>query len=114
VLNNSKLGVARARANLEITARLCPTWIQTLMLGFARDGVTHRGGVPTAEEEEAYLEFLRDLVRRRVPVRGVLLYGLARVSYQPEAPELAPLSRAWMSDFARRIADTGLEVRLSE
>jgi wyosine [tRNA(Phe)-imidazoG37] synthetase (radical SAM superfamily) len=114
VINGSKLGVARARANLEIAARLCPTWIQTMMVGFARDGVTHRGGLPASEETSAYLEFLRDLVQRKVPVRGVLLYGLARESHQPEARELAPLPHEWMTDFARRIAESGLEVRLSE
>jgi wyosine [tRNA(Phe)-imidazoG37] synthetase (radical SAM superfamily) len=113
-LNGAKLGVERVRANLEIAARACPTWIQTIMLGWSRDGATHAGGLPTPTETEAYLEFLRDLVRREVPVRGVLLYGLARTSHQPEASELSPLPREWMASFAARIESTGLGVRLCE
>ena len=43
----------------------------------------------------------------------MLLYGLARTSTQPEAPELSPLPGPWMDAFAARIRTTGLEVRLS-
>jgi hypothetical protein len=46
-------------------------------------------------------------------VRGVLLYGLARPSHQPEAPELAALPRASLEAFARRIEAAGLPVRVS-
>jgi len=114
LVNGSKLGVARARANLELAASLCPTWIQTMMFGWSRDSATHERGLPSAEEERAYLELVRDLVTRAVPVKGVLLYGLARRSHQPEADELAPLSHEWMTSFARRIEATGMPVRLSE
>jgi wyosine [tRNA(Phe)-imidazoG37] synthetase (radical SAM superfamily) len=113
-INASKLGVARARANLEIAARACSTWIQTLMFGWSRDGATHEHGRPRPEEEKAYLDFVRDLVERRVPVKGVLLYGLARRSHQPEADELSALPNEWMSAFAKRIEATGMPVRLSQ
>jgi wyosine [tRNA(Phe)-imidazoG37] synthetase (radical SAM superfamily) len=114
LLNGSKIGVERVRANLELSARLCPTWIQTLMLGWSRDGATHVNGRPRPAEEKAYFDFLRDLVQRKVPVRGVLLYGLARRSHQPEANELSALPHDWMTKFAQRIEATGLAVRLSE
>jgi pyruvate-formate lyase-activating enzyme len=113
-INGSKLGIARARANLETAASLCPTWVQTLMFGWSRDGAAHEHGRPTTAEEEDYIAFLRDVVERKLPVKGVLLYGLARRSHQPEADELAPLPHAWMSAFARRIESVGLPVRLSE
>jgi hypothetical protein len=69
---------------------------------------------PPAEAElVAYLDLLRGLVRDAVPVRGVLLYGLARPSHQPEAPRLSALSRAWLETFAERIRATGMTVRVS-
>ncbi len=105
-LNDAKSGPERARRNLETCARLCPTWIQTLALALDGKG-------PTEEEVEAYLELVRGLVRDRVPVAGVLLYGLARPSHQPEAPRLSALPRAWMDAFAERIRAAGLAVRVS-
>jgi wyosine [tRNA(Phe)-imidazoG37] synthetase (radical SAM superfamily) len=105
-LNDAKTGPERARRNLEICARLCPTWIQTLAL--ALDGKP-----PPAEEVEAYLGLVRGIVSDGVPVKGVLLYGLARPSHQPEAPRLSALPPAWMETFAERIRGAGLEVRVS-
>ena len=113
LLNDAKAGVARTRANVEIAARICPTWIQTMMVGWKGERATHAQGLPSEPEQDAYLAFLRDLVAKRVPVQGVLLYGLARRSYQPEAKELFALPRKWMESFARRIEETGLAVQLN-
>ena len=71
----------------------------------------HHGAPPDAEEQRAYLELVRGLVRDGVPLRGVLLYGLARPSQQPEAPDLSPLPEEWLEDFATRIRAGGVEVR---
>jgi wyosine [tRNA(Phe)-imidazoG37] synthetase (radical SAM superfamily) len=105
-MNNAHAGIERARSNLVIAARTCPTWIQTMAL--ARDGEP-----PAESEVAAYVDLVRGLVRERVPVQGVLLYGLARKSFQPEANELSALPRDWMEAFARRIEDAGIAVRLS-
>lgn len=105
-MNTSKAGVERARANLVTAARTCTTWIQTMALAWD-------GQPPSTVEQEAYLEFVRGLVREGVPVKGVLLYGMARRSYQPEAAVLSALPREWMEDYARRIEAAGLPVRLS-
>jgi wyosine [tRNA(Phe)-imidazoG37] synthetase (radical SAM superfamily) len=105
-LNDAKTGAARARRNLESCARLCPTWMQTLVL--AVDGEP-----PSTAETEAYLELVRGLAGAGVPVKGVLLYGLARPSHQPEAPRLSALPAAWLEAFAARIRAEGLEVRVS-
>jgi wyosine [tRNA(Phe)-imidazoG37] synthetase (radical SAM superfamily) len=113
LLNDAKAGVARTRANVEIAARACPTWIQTMMVGWKHDSATHSGGLPTEVEQDAYIALLNDLVEKRVPVEGVLLYGLARRSYQPEAKELFALPREWMEAFGRRIEATGLAVQLN-
>ncbi len=43
---------------------------------------------PEEAEQRAYLDFLRERVADRLPLQGVLLYGLARQSFQPEAKPL--------------------------
>ena len=105
-INDASITTGKVRANLEIAARACPTWIQTIALARA-------GAPPDDGEVEAYLAFVRALVEDRVPVRGVLLYGLARASHQPEAAELSALPREWLDSFAARIEAAGLTVRVS-
>jgi hypothetical protein len=105
-VNNTRTGMARVRANLAIAARLCPTWIQTCL--FAIDGAG-----PAEAEQEAYVDFLRGCVAEPIPLRGVLLYGLARQSFQPEAPRLTPLPPEWLETFAQRIRALGLAVKVT-
>jgi wyosine [tRNA(Phe)-imidazoG37] synthetase (radical SAM superfamily) len=105
-VNNTRADVARMRANLQIAAHLCPTWIQTCV--FAIDGAP-----PEEAEQQAYLDFLRERVAERLPLQGVLLYGLARPSLQPEAKRLKALPFAWLDAFAERIRLLGLEVKVT-
>ena len=105
-LNSSALGIDKQRRNLVTCAGLAPTWIQTIALA-------RKGEPPSALEREAYLELVRGLVAERVPLEGVLLYGYARPSHQPEAPELSALPAAWMERFASEIRAAGLPVELS-
>jgi len=93
-------------ARLCQAAALCPTWIQTC--AFRLDG-----DPPSRAERDAYLAFLRRCATMSVPVRGVLLYGLARPSLQPEAPRLAPVSRAWLDGLAREIECLGFRARVT-
>jgi pyruvate-formate lyase-activating enzyme len=95
---------AQLARQVEIAAGICPTWIQSCM--FAWDGQA-----PAAAEIDAYLGFLAALRARAVPVRGVLLYGLARPSMQqPEAAHLAAVPAPWLAVLARRIEALGLDV----
>ena len=105
-VNNSRIGMTRVRTNLAVAARLCPTWIQTCL--FALDGAG-----PDDAAQEAYLDFLRKCTAELIPLQGVLLYGLARQSFQPEAPRLAPLPAAWLESFAQRIRALGLAVKVT-
>ena len=105
-VNNTRIGMTRVRANLAIAARLCPTWIQTCL--FAIDGAG-----PNDAEQEAYMEFLRECGAGNIPIEGVLLYGLARRSFQPEAPRLALLPSESLETFAQRIRALGLTVRVT-
>jgi wyosine [tRNA(Phe)-imidazoG37] synthetase (radical SAM superfamily) len=105
-LNQDPTGVERTERNLATCARIVPTWIQTMVL--ARDGAA-----PDETERRAYLDLLRRALDAGVRLEGVLLYGLARRSYQPEAPTLSPLPKAWMEAFAEEIRALGLPVQLS-
>lgn len=105
-INNASLSPDTVRRHLEICARLCPTWIQTCL--FALDGQP-----PSEAEQQAYLAFLAESGQRAIPVEGVLLYGLARPSMQPEADRLAALPGEWMEDMGRRIEKMGITVSVS-
>ena len=91
---------------LRAVAALCPTWIQTCM--FAWDGAP-----PSEAEQEAYLQAIREIVRDRVPVLGVLLYSVARASMQPESERVSQLDVAWLRAFAAKIEAAGLPVKVT-
>ena len=105
-INNFRGGLDRVRTNLEIASRACPTWIQTCVFEWSEDGG------PSAEERAAYLDLLSWAKERELPLLGVLLYGLARQSHQPEAPQLRALPGEWLQEFAREIEARGLPVRV--
>ncbi len=105
-INGVSQSVERMIQQLEVAAGHCSTWIQTCM--FAWDG--H----PAEElEVEAYIDFLRTALNRGIKLQGVLLYGIARTSMQPEARHVSKLPEAWMQGLKKRIEACGLEVKLS-
>lgn len=105
-INGSRQTVQKMQENLRATARLCPTWLQTCV--FAFDGLS-----PTQAERQAYLDFIGKLQADSVPLQGVLLYGLARPSMQPDATRLSPLPKEWMLTLAAEIEARGLTVKLN-
>ncbi len=105
-INSMAIEPATHLERLKKTAALCPTWVQTCV--FALDGEE-----PDEREKRAYLDALAALVKEGVPLRGVLLYGLARASHQPEAPRLSRLPESWLDAFAREIEKAGLRVEKS-
>jgi len=97
-------GVDATWKNLVATATRIPTWIQTCVFG--------RDGAPPSEAElQAYLDLLARARDEEVPLLGVLLYGLARESHQPEAPSLERLPQEWLDILAERVRALGLECR---
>jgi wyosine [tRNA(Phe)-imidazoG37] synthetase (radical SAM superfamily) len=105
-INQTRITPEKHYARLAGAAELCPTWLQTCV--FAMDGVP-----PSEQEQQSYLALVRRIKSDRIPVKGVLLYGLARPSMQPQAPRLSALPSAWLETYADRIRDAGLEVRVS-
>ncbi|MET0917158.1 MAG: radical SAM protein [Burkholderiales bacterium] len=105
-VNSTRTTMEKVLRNLRTAAALCPTWVQTCL--FALDG-----NPPPELELQAYLDCLAALQREGVPLRGVLLYGVARQSYQPEAPRISQLSETWLASFSERIKTLGLPVTVS-
>lgn len=106
LVNDTRIALDKVRANLIAAISVCPTWLQTCW--FALDGIA-----PTAQDEADYLEFVAGLLREGHRLQGVLLYGLARPSLQPEAARLSNLPEDAMRHFAERIRQLGVEVKVS-
>lgn len=104
-INGTALSNQSTAENLRIATSLCPTWIQTCV--FALDGEP-----PSRAERDAYVAFVKGVLQD-APIRGVLLYGLARDSQQPEARRLAKLPVAWIEEFAGEIRNSGVGVRVT-
>jgi wyosine [tRNA(Phe)-imidazoG37] synthetase (radical SAM superfamily) len=106
-INNTSISLRKIQDHLRIAALLCPTWLQTCV--FQLDGMP-----PSDEETAAYLSFLQQLSHDKIPVQGVLLYGIARPSLQPEASRLSKIDDAWLSQFGEQIKRMGYAVRISQ
>lgn len=102
---NSAGDVARQLANLRSCARLAPTWVQSCWYG--RDGAE-----PAEAECAAFAAALEALAAEQLPLRGVYLYGIARPSYQPEAPRLARLPAGWFEAFGQRLRRAGYPLEI--
>ena len=105
-INNTRQAIKKTAEHLTLAASLCPTWVQTCV--FAWDGAP-----PTETEQQAYLDVLARLLQQGVKLKGVLLYGIARESHQPEAPRLSPLPQIWLRQFAHKIEQLGLAVQVN-
>lgn len=103
-INGVTLDPDTVARNLARCAELCPTWVQTCM--FRWDGEA-----PTEADIDAYLGVLERAGIERLA--GVLLYGVARPSRQPEAARISRLSAAELESIAARIRQKGLTVRVS-
>ncbi len=105
-VNNTRLSLKKIRNHVQIAASLCPTWLQTCVFQI-------NGEPPDEAEVHAYLQFIKDLKAEGVPLKGVLLYGIARPSLQPEASHLSCVSEDWLAAYGEKIKALGLAVRLN-
>lgn len=103
-INGVSIRPASHARRLALCASLCPTWVQTCM--FRWDDKA-----PTTEFVDDYLALLEQA--GLPPLKGVLLYGLARQSFQPEAVHLKQLSAAELESIAGRLRQKGLAVAVS-
>lgn len=103
-INGVRLEPEAVARHLAISCTCCPTWVQTCM--FRWDGEA-----PDELALDAYLRLLETAGKDRL--QGILLYGIARPSMQPEAGHLAPLSAAELEAIGARLRHRGLTVRVS-
>ncbi len=107
LINDTKINKSRILSNLEASAKACPTWIQTCL--FKLDGLH-----PAESDLDAYVQLIGEAVARGIPFKGILLYGLARQSHQPESARLSKLDDGWLNAFAHRLRELGVTVNCSE
>jgi wyosine [tRNA(Phe)-imidazoG37] synthetase (radical SAM superfamily) len=105
-INQTRISPDKQFERLSLAAQLCPTWLQTCV--FAMDGAP-----PSDTEQAAYLAAVARIRQHDIPVQGVLLYGLARPSMQPQASRLSALPAEWLNAFAEKIRAAGLPVKVS-
>ena len=105
-VNDTAIDPDRHVQRLKRVGQLCPTWIQTCMF-------TQNGQPPTEAEISAYLALLQRAKSEQIPLCGVLLYGLARASTQPEALTLSALPEEWLRNLAYRIESIGFTVQVA-
>lgn len=105
-INNTRMSSRQVHNNLKLAATLCPTWIQTCVFNLD-------GSPPSKEEIKAYIKFIEKLLLEDVLIQGVLLYGLARSSMQPESSRLTRVTRRWIGSFAKEIQSLGLTVKIN-
>ncbi len=102
LINNTGQSQKKLLDHLEIAASLCTIKLQTCMLRYREAWST--------SEKQAYLEFLKELRDHQIKVRKIMLYSIARQSFQPEAEELARADIDEMNAFAADIKALGYDV----
>ena len=102
LLNQTRIRIDRVQRNLKSCAALLPTWIQTCL-------VTVDGLPPPDPDREHYLSLIGTLAASEPRPVGVLLYGLARPSLQPQASRLGRIPEEWAKALANDIQALGLE-----
>jgi len=105
-INDTRIAMSKVRDNLVAAIACCPTWIQTCW--FELDGAP-----PSVQDEDDYLAFVSSLMQDGHQPKGVLLYGLARPSMQPEASRLAAIPAEQLQAFGNRIEKLGLNVKVT-
>ena len=105
-INQTRIPPEKQFERLAVAAALCPTWLQTCV--FALDGAP-----PSGAEQQAYLSTVSRIRAQKIPVQGVLLYGLARPSMQAQASRLSALPIEWLDAFAEKIRKAGLPVKVA-
>jgi wyosine [tRNA(Phe)-imidazoG37] synthetase (radical SAM superfamily) len=102
-MNDVNMSVASVIKRLNACAKLCPTFVQTCMLSID-------GAPPSDKDVDAYIQLLKQVSEN---ILGVHLYGLARPSFQKEAPRLSRLSESSLNQIADKIRKNGIPVFVS-
>ena len=106
LINNSAQSGKASFENLMISAKLCPTKLQTCLVDVDKQGFSD-------QEKQAYLALLGHIKQSGCDLQQVMLYTIARSSMQPEAARLAPFPAETLNSFADEIRLLGFDVTVS-
>lgn len=107
LMNNAGQSCRASVDNLLLSAKLCPTKLQTCLLDYEKHGWSRK-------EKEAFLDLLRDLKIKDCVLKCVMIYTIARVSHQPESSRLQRLSLETLNTVADEIRLLGFDVLVSD
>lgn len=107
LINNAGQSCQASMANLLLCAKLCPTKLQTCLLDYDKRGLS-------AEEKKAFLDLLKGIKAKACELRRVMLYTIARPSFQPESVRLGKLSVDALNAFADEIRLLGFDVSVND
>ncbi|MEE9338102.1 MAG: radical SAM protein [Methylococcaceae bacterium] len=97
-INGSKQTTEKMLNNLNISTRLCATSLQTFMIDYLTED-------EAKIEREAYIELLKKIKQQQITIKKIMLYTLARPSFQPEAGQIKKLDAKQMEKFAAQIRE---------
>ncbi len=103
-INGVSLKPSWQMQQLQLASCSCPTWLQTCVLLEQSQDETYMLD---------YLAWLAQVLANDIPLKGVLLYGLARPSMQEGGEHLKSARQPWMQRFAEKIESLGLSVKVS-
>ena len=55
---------------------------------------------------------MKEVVAEAPDLLGILLYGLARPSMQPDADRLSPVPESWLRQFAETLQSPDIEIKV--
>ncbi len=106
LINNTAQSCKASVNNLKLSTRCCRTKLQTCLVDYDNQGLS-------ILEQSAYLDLLAEIKVSGCQLQGILLYSMARLSLQPEASKLKPLSFDVLNAFASEIRLLGFDVSVS-
>lgn len=105
LINRASISWQDSLRNLTLSASLCLTKVQTCLFKYADTGFS--------SVEQTALLTLFQTIKEQTPVNSVLLYSIARESFQPEASQLTKLSLDELNDFAEKLIALGFNVTVT-
>lgn len=105
-INGINLTNKKTLENLKISSGLCETRLQTCLLNYM--------SIEDAENEaQSYLDLLKTVKLNQIELKKVLLYTIARPSFQPEAKNIYKVDAKVMDQFSDKLMSLGYEVTIS-
>ena len=105
LINNTGQSQQKLLEHLKIASSLCATRLQTCMF--------HYQNAWSDTEQQAYLALLKQLKIENIAIQNIMLYSVARQSFQPEATQITSATLDELNQFAKQIQALGYPVSVS-